>query len=103
MSAQQFLIRTGSCSLDHVNLDVNTYNHIELFMINLIYQMERKKKLVWNHWTVINVKKDKKEKHPRAQCNYCHKEFERAIPERMQKHLNKCSDAPDNAKSPEIR
>ncbi|CAG8779915.1 3097_t:CDS:1, partial [Racocetra persica] len=29
--------------------------------------------------------------------------FERAIPKRMQRHLDKCSDAPDNAKSPETR
>ncbi|KAF0455057.1 sel1 repeat domain-containing protein [Gigaspora margarita] len=63
--------------------------------------MERGKKQVWKHWIVI--KKDKDKKYPRAQCNYCHKEFERAIPKRMQKHLNKCLDAPDNAKSPEIR
>ncbi|CAG8641144.1 14846_t:CDS:2, partial [Gigaspora margarita] len=52
---------------------------------------ERGKKQVWKHWTVI--KKDKDKKHPRAQ----------SISERMQKHLNKCLDAPDNAKSPEIR
>uniref|UniRef100_U9SJG8 BED-type domain-containing protein n=2 Tax=Rhizophagus irregularis (strain DAOM 181602 / DAOM 197198 / MUCL 43194) TaxID=747089 RepID=U9SJG8_RHIID len=64
--------------------------------------MEREKKQVWKHWTVI--KKDKNKKHPRAQCNYCRqKVFERAIPKRMQNHLDKCSDAPDNAKSPKTR
>ncbi|CAB4436964.1 unnamed protein product [Rhizophagus irregularis] len=64
--------------------------------------MEREKKQVWKHWTVI--KKDKDKKHPRAQCNYCRqKVFERAIPKRMQNHLDKCSDAPDNAKSPKTR
>src|SRR6266536_5854124 len=58
-----------------------------------------KKKTVWKNWKIIQ-KNNKSEKHPHAQCKYCSKEFKRAIPQRMQKHLDKkCRYAPNNAKS----
>ena len=60
--------------------------------------MEREKKSVWKHWTIIQ--KNKGEKHPHARCNYCPKEFKQAIPKRIQEHLDKkCPNAPNNAKS----
>ncbi|CAB4391545.1 unnamed protein product [Rhizophagus irregularis] len=56
---------------------------------------ERKKGPVWKHFNSID-----NNSHPRVQCIYCSKEFKRAIPERMQAHLDKkCPNAPNNAKS----
>src|SRR5579859_7648269 len=61
-------------------------------------EAEREKKPVCKHWNIIQ--KINNEKHPHARCKYCPKEFKRAIPERMQKHLDKkCPHAPSNAKS----
>ncbi|CAB4446221.1 unnamed protein product [Rhizophagus irregularis] len=58
---------------------------------------ERKKKLVWEHFTIEDTSVDK---HPPVKCNYCLKEFKRGVPERMQAHLDyKCSNAPCNVKS----
>jgi hypothetical protein len=65
--------------------------------------MTKKKGTVWKHWTVITqnqVENSKNNSHPSVQCNYCTKIFDRAVPSRMQVHLDKeCSRAPDNAKS----
>ncbi|CAB4492829.1 ribonuclease H-like domain-containing protein [Rhizophagus irregularis DAOM 181602=DAOM 197198] len=58
---------------------------------------ERKKKLVWEHFTIEDKSVDK---HPPVKCSYCLKEFKRGVPERMQAHLDyKCSNAPYNVKS----
>ncbi|CAB5392116.1 unnamed protein product [Rhizophagus irregularis] len=58
---------------------------------------ERKKKLVWEHFTIEDKSVDK---HPPVKCSYCLKEFKRGVPERMQAHLDyKCSNAPCNVKS----
>ncbi|GES85214.1 hypothetical protein GLOIN_2v1786327 [Rhizophagus clarus] len=58
---------------------------------------ERKKRPVWNHFNSLS-RSDVS--HPHVQCIYCSKEFQRAIPERMQVHLDKkCPNAPNNAKS----
>ena len=45
--------------------------------------MVRKKGPVWKHFSVISNNDDP---HPHVKCNYCSKEFKRAIPERMQYH-----------------
>lgn len=51
----------------------------------------------WNHFYIIDKLEDP---HPHVQCKYCVKEYKRAVPERMQSHLNKkCSEAPNAAKS----
>ncbi|GES73305.1 kinase-like domain-containing protein [Rhizophagus clarus] len=58
---------------------------------------ERKKRPVWNHFNSLS-RSDVS--HPHVQCIYCSKEFQRAVPERMQVHLDKkCPNAPNNAKS----
>ncbi|CAB4374619.1 unnamed protein product [Rhizophagus irregularis] len=65
--------------------------------------MTKKKGPVWKHWTVITqnqVENSKSNSHPSVQCNYCTKIFDRAVPSRMQVHLdNEYFGAPDNAKS----
>ncbi|CAB4460063.1 unnamed protein product [Rhizophagus irregularis] len=65
--------------------------------------MTKKKGPVWKHWTVITqnqVENSKSNSHFSVQCNYCTKIFDRAVPSRMQVHLdNECSGVPDNAKS----
>ena len=68
--------------------------------------MPKRKGSIWNHWTVVQAKNsdgsgnDKPSVHPSVKCNYCFKIFDRAVPKRMQAHLDKkCSKAPDNAKS----
>ncbi|CAB4402730.1 unnamed protein product [Rhizophagus irregularis] len=59
--------------------------------------MVRKKGPVWEHFQIIsNIDNP----HPHVQCKHCSKDFQRAVPERMQAHLNKkCQNAPNNAKS----
>ncbi|CAB4373833.1 unnamed protein product [Rhizophagus irregularis] len=53
--------------------------------------MVRRKGPVWEHFQIIS-KNDNS--HPHVRCKYCPKEFKRAIPERMQAHLN--SHSPNN-------
>ncbi|CAB4373771.1 unnamed protein product [Rhizophagus irregularis] len=56
----------------------------------------RKKGPIWNHFTIES--KDYNS-HPHVRCNYCSKDFQRAVPERMQAHVDKkCSKAPSNVK-----
>ena len=47
---------------------------------------KRKKGPVWEHFSIISNNDDP---HPHVKCNYCSKEFKRAIPEWMQDHLDK--------------
>ncbi|GBC39217.2 zinc finger BED domain-containing protein 1-like [Rhizophagus irregularis DAOM 181602=DAOM 197198] len=65
--------------------------------------MTKKKGAVWKHWTIITqnqTESNKNNSHPTVQCNYCSKVLNRAVPARMQNHLDKeCLGAPDNAKS----
>ncbi|CAB4478331.1 unnamed protein product [Rhizophagus irregularis] len=59
--------------------------------------MVRKKGPVWKHFQIIG---NNDKSHPRVQCKYCSKDFQRAVPERLQAHLNeKCPNAPNSAKS----
>ncbi|RIA82659.1 hypothetical protein C1645_862285 [Glomus cerebriforme] len=59
--------------------------------------MVRKKGPVWEHFKIEN---NDDNSHPHVRCKYCSKDFKRAVPERMQTHLDKkCSEAPDLAKS----
>ena len=66
--------------------------------------MGKKKRTIWNHWTVItqnSAENNKPSSHPSVQCNYCSKIFDRAVPFRMQAHLDKeCLGASDNSKLP---
>ncbi|GBB92465.1 hypothetical protein RclHR1_02010002 [Rhizophagus clarus] len=56
-----------------------------------------RKHAAWAHFYIISKNKDP---HPHVQCKYCIKEYKRAVPERMQDHLDKkCSEAPNDAKS----
>src|SRR5687768_11588947 len=58
--------------------------------------MVRKKGPVWEHFQIIG---NNDKPHPCVQCKHCSKEFKRAVPERMQAHLNKkCPKAPNHAK-----
>lgn len=58
-----------------------------------------RKHSAWDHFYIIDKHKDP---HPHVQCKYCIKEYKRAVPERMQDHLDKkCSEAPNDAKSHE--
>ncbi|RIA88463.1 hypothetical protein C1645_774845 [Glomus cerebriforme] len=62
---------------------------------------ERKKGPVWEHF---NIESNKDDSHPHVRCKYCSKDFKRAVPERMQAHLNKkCLEAPNNVKSQFMR
>ncbi|PKK66237.1 hypothetical protein RhiirC2_714997, partial [Rhizophagus irregularis] len=65
--------------------------------------MTKKKGAVWKHWTIITqnqTESNKNNSHPTVQCNYCSRVLNRAVPARMQNHLDKeCLGAPDNAKS----
>ncbi|GET03286.1 kinase-like domain-containing protein [Rhizophagus clarus] len=59
--------------------------------------MVRRKGPVWEHYNSVNSGNDP---HPHVRCKYCSKDFQRAVPERMQAHLDKkCPKAPNNAKS----
>ncbi|CAB4390905.1 unnamed protein product [Rhizophagus irregularis] len=58
---------------------------------------ERKKGAVWKHFFKTVVESNNS--HPPVQCKYCCKNYQRAVPERMQAHLDKCPKAPSNAKS----
>ncbi|CAB4417127.1 unnamed protein product [Rhizophagus irregularis] len=59
--------------------------------------MVRKKGPVWNHFEIIS---NTINSHPHVKCKYCSKEYKRAVPERMQTHLDKkCVQAPNSAKS----
>jgi hypothetical protein len=72
--------------------------------------MGKKKGIIWNHWTIISQdsatsssesRNNNSNSHPSVKCNYCSKVFDRAVPFRMQTHLDKeCPKAPSNAKSP---
>src|SRR6266542_2772570 len=58
--------------------------------------MVKKKGPVWKHWKQLGESNT----HPSVQCNYCSKIFDRAVPKRMQAHLDQhCAGAPNNAKS----
>ncbi|CAG8723343.1 4770_t:CDS:2 [Rhizophagus irregularis] len=60
-------------------------------------KMVRRKGPVWEHFNSVNSGNDP---HPHVHCKYCSKDFQRAVPERMQAHLDKkCPRAPNNAKS----
>ncbi|RIA84977.1 hypothetical protein C1645_879606 [Glomus cerebriforme] len=57
----------------------------------------RKKKPAWKHFNIIGKNEGS---HTHVQCKYCSKSYQRAVPGRMQAHLDKyCKDAPNNAKS----
>ncbi|CAG8532724.1 7270_t:CDS:2 [Rhizophagus irregularis] len=58
-------------------------------------EMLRKKKPVWENFNVIGKYDDS---HPHVQCKYCYKEFKRAVPQRMQVHIENCLEASNNAK-----
>ncbi|GBB89101.1 hypothetical protein RclHR1_01580002 [Rhizophagus clarus] len=59
--------------------------------------MVRKKGPVWDYY---DIQSNVDNSHPHVKCKYCSKEFKRAVPERMQAHLNKkCPGAPDHTKS----
>jgi hypothetical protein len=57
---------------------------------------ERKKGPVWAHFIIVDKSDDS---HPPVQCKYCSKNYKRAVPERMQTHLDKCTKATSSAKS----
>ena len=59
--------------------------------------MVRKKKPVWEHFLKTESEDDRK--HPSVRCKHCGKTYKRAVPKRMQAHLDECSNAPNNAKS----
>ncbi|CAG8679137.1 1460_t:CDS:2 [Rhizophagus irregularis] len=56
---------------------------------------ERKKGPVWEHFIIVDKSNNS---HPPVQCKYCSKKYERAVPERMQAHLNKCQTALNDSK-----
>ncbi|CAB5362713.1 unnamed protein product [Rhizophagus irregularis] len=56
---------------------------------------QSKKKPVWENFNVIGKYDDS---HPHVQCKYCYKEFKRAVPQRMQVHIENCLEASNNAK-----
>ncbi|CAB5362708.1 unnamed protein product [Rhizophagus irregularis] len=56
---------------------------------------ERKKSIVWTHFKIVA---ENDCSHPPVQCKYCCKSYQRAVPERMQTHLNRCPNAPSDAK-----
>ncbi|UZN99926.1 uncharacterized protein OCT59_001185 [Rhizophagus irregularis] len=56
----------------------------------------RKKGPVWAHFIIVDKSNNS---HPPVQCKYCSKKYQRAVPERMQVHLDKCPKAPIIAKS----
>ncbi|CAB4373803.1 hypothetical protein RhiirA1_460331 [Rhizophagus irregularis] len=58
--------------------------------------MPKVKKPAWEHFDVIG---NHENPHPHVRCKYCPKYFRRAVPQRMQTHLDKCEVAPDDAKS----
>jgi hypothetical protein len=58
--------------------------------------MPKVKKPVWKYFDVIS---NDKNPHPHVKCKYCPKDFRRAVPKRMQAHLDKCEVAPNYAKS----
>src|SRR5205085_7334175 len=71
------------------------------FLLNdKLYQMVRKKKPVWEHFLKTESEDDRK--HPSVRCKHCDKSYKRAVPKRMQAHLDECSNAPNNAKSQNI-
>jgi hypothetical protein len=71
------------------------------FFYKILHQMPKGKKPVWDHFDIIG-KYDNP--HPNVRCKYCQKKtFQRAVPRRMQTHLDKCIVAPSIAKSPELR
>jgi hypothetical protein len=57
---------------------------------------ERKKGPVWAHFIILDKSNNS---HPPVQCKYCSKNYKRAVPERMQAHLDKCPEATSGAKS----
>ncbi|CAB4373805.1 uncharacterized protein OCT59_001133 [Rhizophagus irregularis] len=58
---------------------------------------QREKKTVWCHFIVV---KNHANSHPHVKCQYCSKEYERAVPIRMQSHLAyKCPTVPIDTKS----
>src|SRR6266498_2935496 len=71
-----------------------------------IIKMGKKKRTIWNYWTVIiqnSVENNKPSLHPSVQCNYYSKIFDRAVPFRMQVYFDKeCLEALDNLKLPYI-
>ncbi|CAB5394011.1 unnamed protein product [Rhizophagus irregularis] len=59
--------------------------------------MVRKKGPVWDHFEILN---NAVNSHPHVRCKYCPKEYKRAVPKRMQFHLDKnCAQAPNSTKS----
>ncbi len=63
--------------------------------------MVKKRGPVWKHWIEISNGSEsngKSNTHPSVKYKYCSKLYDRAVPKRMQKHLNKCSQAPNVAK-----
>ncbi|CAB5380525.1 unnamed protein product [Rhizophagus irregularis] len=83
-------------SLHHASLAIPFMARIIIFSEDKPFQMVRKKGPVWEHFQIVGNNNS----HPHVQCKYCSKDFQRAVPERMQAHLNKkCPKAPNNAKS----
>ncbi|CAB4418420.1 unnamed protein product [Rhizophagus irregularis] len=56
----------------------------------------RKRGPVWETFSIIGKREDS---HPNIRCKYCFKEFKRAVPQRMQTHIEKCPKAPNNTYS----
>src|SRR5262249_10861640 len=48
----------------------------------------------WEHYT--EVKNDKP--HPSVHCNYCNKYYEQGLAYRLEEHLNRCPERPNNTK-----
>ncbi|POG61633.1 hypothetical protein GLOIN_2v1786332 [Rhizophagus irregularis DAOM 181602=DAOM 197198] len=65
-------------------------------IIDYAEEVVRKKGPVWKDFSIIGKREDS---HPNVQCKYCFKEFKRAVPQRMQIHIEKCEQAPNNVKS----
>ncbi|CAB4482374.1 unnamed protein product [Rhizophagus irregularis] len=56
-------------------------------------KMVRKRGPIWEHFYLIDKYEDP---HPHVQCKYCFKEFKRAVPHRMQTHIDeKCPNSPN--------
>ncbi|CAB4391541.1 unnamed protein product [Rhizophagus irregularis] len=56
-------------------------------IIDYTEEIVRKKGAIWKDFSIIGKREDS---HPNVQCKYCFKEFKRAVPQRMQTHIEKC-------------
>ncbi|CAB5377623.1 unnamed protein product [Rhizophagus irregularis] len=65
-------------------------------IIDYTEEIVRKKGAIWKDFSIIGKREDS---HPNVQCKYCFKEFKRAVPQRMQTHIEKCLKATNSVKS----